>query len=100
KLVEKIPAAINANDVASKGLLQEKVEEDDRLEVAKAGLVTHWQTLTGYKPAAYNTAMLWQYTDSPLNGKPSTNFKTINRNTVLFSFAKQKITITDLLQYL
>jgi peptidyl-prolyl cis-trans isomerase SurA len=100
KLIQIIPAAIDANDLAARGLLQEKVEQDDRLETAKQQLVQRWQILTNYKPAPYSTAKLWQYTDSALNNSSLSNFKTINKNTVLFSFAKQKITVTDWLQYL
>ncbi|TKK71927.1 hypothetical protein FC093_02625 [Ilyomonas limi] len=100
KLVQKIPPAINANDLASKGILQQQVEEGDRLQLAKQKLVQHWQTLTGYKPAAYNTTALWQYTDSALNNGSLATFKNIHKNTVLFSFTKQKITVTDWLQYL
>lgn len=99
KLTQKIPAAINANDIAAKGTLQEKVEHDDRLQIARQQLAQRWQTLTGYKPSPYNAATLLKYTDSILNGEPVTAFKTINKNTVLFSFAKQKITVADWLQY-
>lgn len=100
KLVQKIPSAFDANDLASKGMLQQKVEEDDRLDLAKQQLAKRWQALTGYKPAPYNAAQLWQYTDSTLDNAPVNAIKTINKNTVLFSFAKQKITVADWLQYL
>jgi len=99
KLIQKIPAAIDPNDLASKGILQEKVEADDRLDMAKQQLAKRWQTLTGYKPGVYNAATLWKYTDSSINGRSLTSFTTINKNTVLFSFTKQKITVADWLQY-
>ena len=56
--------------------------------------------MTGYKPATYDAATLWRYTDSASTGRPVTSFKTINKNTVLFSFTKQKITVADWLQYM
>jgi len=100
KLIQKIPSAIDPNDLASKGMLQQKVEEDDRLEMAKQQLLKHWQALAGYQPANYNAPMLWKYTDTALYNKPLTAFKTINKNTVLFSFARQKVTVADWLQFL
>jgi len=100
KLIQKIPVTIDPNDLASKGVLQQKVEEDDRLELAKRKLVQHWKTQTGYKPSTYDTASLWKYTDSALNSMQLPAYKTINKNTVLFSFARQKITVADWLQYL
>jgi peptidyl-prolyl cis-trans isomerase SurA len=100
KLIQKIPATIDPNDLASKGVLQQKVEEDERLELAKQKLVQQWKTLTGYKPATYDAATLWKYTDSALSGRPLTAFKTINKNTVLFSFTRQKVTVADWLQYM
>ena len=98
KLIEKIPTTIDPNDLASKGMLQQKVQEDERLELAKQKLVQRWKILTGYKPAAYDAATLWRYTDSASTGMPLTSFKTINKSTVLFSFTKQKITVADWLQ--
>ncbi len=100
RLTEEIPAAIDANDLTAKGLLQEKVEQDDRLSFAKQNLTRKWQITAGYKAAPYDTALLWKYTESALKGSSLAAFKTINKSTVLFSFARQKITVNDWLQYL
>ena len=45
KLIQKAPTTIDPNDLASKGALQQKVEADERLELAKQKLVQHWKTV-------------------------------------------------------
>ena len=51
---------------------------------------------TKYTPSAYNAKDLWAYTDSSLKkGKALSFIKTLHPQTVLFSFAKQKVTVAD-----
>lgn len=100
KLTAIEPAAKNADDITARAQMQEKVEGDDRLAIAKQNLVKQWQTLAHYTPATYNIAELWKYTDSSLQGASVKSFKNINSNTVLFSFTNKKISVTDWLQYI
>lgn len=78
--------------------LRKKVTEDNRLKVAKEKLYTKWKTKTGYKESVYNKTDLYKYTDSFKTGK-SIKVNAVNDSTVLFRFAKQKITASDFGNY-
>lgn len=100
KLVEKIPVVTDENDVINRAHLQEIVEQDNRLTIAKNKLIEKWMKQTKYTPATYNTKDLWAYTDSSLKkGQALTPYKNITAQTVLFSFAKQKVTASDWIKF-
>ncbi len=94
------PVSTDSNDVVSKGDLQQQVEKDNRLSVAKKNLVNKWFSVVKYKPAFYNAEALWKYTDSALNRKPNATVNAVNKKTVLFSFEKQNITANDWIIFL
>ncbi|MGI8951186.1 MAG: peptidylprolyl isomerase [Chitinophagaceae bacterium] len=93
------PVSSDSNDVSAKAALQEQVQKDNRLAVAKKNLVTKWLRTTSYKPAQYDVNELWKYTDSTLKGKSTKAFKNINKQTILFSFEKQNITVNDWINF-
>jgi peptidyl-prolyl cis-trans isomerase SurA len=64
KLVETIPVVTDENDVINRAHLQEIVEQDNRLTIAKNALIEKWMKQTKYTPATYNAKDLWAYTDS------------------------------------
>ncbi|HWB27960.1 MAG TPA: peptidylprolyl isomerase [Chitinophagaceae bacterium] len=100
KLLTIEPVVTNENDVVNTAALQQRVESDDRLATAKSNLVNQWMTLTKYKKAAYNEKDLWRYTDSALATKNKVSYNGITTQTVLFSFAKQNVTVSNWLTYL
>jgi peptidyl-prolyl cis-trans isomerase SurA len=61
--------------------------------------VNKWMKLTGYKTVPYDAGELWAYTDSFYQGGNTRSFKKINDSTVIFTFAKQKITASDFAKY-
>ena len=100
KLIEIIPIVTDENDVINRAHLQEIVEQDNRLAIAKDALIEKWMKQTKYVPATYNEKGLWAYTDSSLNkGKAIPLYKNIAPQTVLFSFAKQKVTASDWIKF-
>lgn len=99
KLLEAKPAPADINDGAVYAGLQEKVTKDSRLEKAKAELVEKHMALIKYKPAPIKESELFVYTDSSIHDKSVGSFKTMNENTVLFSFTKQNVKISDWIKH-
>ena len=100
KLIEKEPSVKDTADLTVKAAMQEKVASDDRLSVAKKNLQKTWLSKTGYRPAVFNNVNLWKFTDSALaNGSASASATGITDNTVLFSFAKEKMTVADWMRF-
>ena len=99
KLIQK-NIVVDTNDIVVKAAIQQKVVADDRLSEAKQKLVENWLKATGYQPSVYNKTDLWIFTDSALSNGTTIHLKKLTNNTVLFSFAKKKITVADWLRYL
>ena len=100
KLIEKQSAVSDTSDITVKAAMQEKISADDRLVIAKQNLQKTWLAATGYKPAPYNKEELWKFTDSAIeNGNSGAPFKTLNNSTVLFSFTRKKIMVSDWIRY-
>jgi peptidyl-prolyl cis-trans isomerase SurA len=99
KLVEIIPVNTDANDVVTRGYLQQQVEKDGRLNAMKEQLTTSWLQQVGYKPSVYNTQDLWALTDSASKGVVLKSYKSIAANTTIFSFSKQNYTALDFINY-
>jgi len=100
KLLIVQPVVTKEDDVVNTAGLQQLIETSDRLNIAKNNLAQQWQTLTGYKKAAYNEQDLWHYTDSALTHKDKVAFKGINSQTILFTFKKQNITAGNWVTFL
>lgn len=99
KLLDIIPVPKNLDDPIIAAAFREKVEKDDRLTQSRKMLVNKWMKLTAYKTVAYDAKELWAYTDSFYNGGNTKSFRKINDSTVIFTFAKQKITAGDFAKY-
>ena len=100
KLIEIQPVNTNFNDAIALANLKTSVEKDARLSIYKNAKVKQWLVQTNYTPSVYNTTALWMFTDSALYNKPLKKYQAITDSTVLFSFAKQKITVSNWVQYL
>ena len=100
KFIEEKPVGMDETNVISRASLQEAIERDNRLGTARAALIEKWLKDTKYTKAAYDEKSLWAYTDSSIKkGKAAASFKGITAQTVLFSFAQQKITAANWVQY-
>ncbi|HEY2726817.1 MAG TPA: peptidylprolyl isomerase [Parafilimonas sp.] len=102
KLDEIIRVAADENDVSFAAWIQTQIQNDGRLDAAKNSLVDKWLVVTGFKKAAYNKTDLWYYTDSVLKNTQALpgQYKGITTATIIFQFAKKKITVKDWIDYL
>lgn len=103
KLVEAVPVTNDINDVLNYAYLQEKVQNDGRLNEAKNRLLEKWYTQTKFKEDIFNKDDLWAFTDSALEAGEETNpaaYKSIKPTTVMFEFAKEKVTANDWLKFI
>jgi peptidyl-prolyl cis-trans isomerase SurA len=98
KLVQAIPAGIDITNVETLAALQEKVQKDDRLALAKKSMIDKQISLIKYRPAPFDQSELWRFTDSAVNGKSTAGLK-LNGKTLLFSYASQKLTASDWCNY-
>jgi len=99
KLLEINAVSKDSSDIVTKGLLQQQVQRDDRLTIAKQRLVEDWLKVTQFKQASFNENNLWRYTDSALHNKDTRSIKDITPQTALFSFTKQTFRVKDWIQY-
>ncbi len=98
RLVDTKPVSPSFNDAQFVAYLKEKVQRDSRLTSAKKSLTDKHLNLIKYKAAPYNAQELWMFTDSFLANK-KVLAKQVNDQTVLFSFATQKITAGDWVKF-
>src|ERR1051326_3177650 len=64
KLIAIEPVNRDGNDVVNRAHLQELIEQDQRLALAKEKLTEKWMQQTKYANAVYNAKDLWAYSDS------------------------------------
>jgi peptidyl-prolyl cis-trans isomerase SurA len=95
KLLEITPANRNIDDPVNVSLLKQQVERDNRLTIAKKGLIKKWMSLCGFKSFSIDEQAFLLFTDSAIAGKSLTGIEKMKPETVLFSFTKQKVTGAD-----
>lgn len=102
KLVEAITPATDENDVTYTAFLQQQIQNDGRLDLAKQNLTKKWMLQTHFKNADYNKTDLWNYTDTALmrGDKLPESVKSIKPSTVLFGFEKKNYTVTEWIAFL
>jgi peptidyl-prolyl cis-trans isomerase SurA len=103
KLVEAVPVSADENDVVNTAYLQQQIQADGRLDLAKKNLVHTWLPLVHFKNENYNRNDLWSFTDSVISeedNKMPAAVKTIKPATILFQFEKKKYTVSDWIDYL
>jgi len=93
------PIPSDKSDAEFMGRLETQVQGDARIEISRKAFLANVLKKAGYKKASYNADQLWAYTDSTLTNKPVPAKTTINQTVVLFSFAKQNITVRDWLAF-
>ncbi len=97
--IERIPVSSTRESTAMDALKQ-KVQSDNRIQVSKQALANKVMRMAGYKKGAYNEKLLWIYADSAWTDSKLPQAPTLNDNTVLFSYPKQKVTAIDFVKYL
>lgn len=99
KLLEIKPVATDLNDPGVLANFQEKVTKDNRIQRSKQDLIEKKLTLLKFKPAKYNEKDLFTFTDSAVLNPNFSNIKGVNKNTLLFSFAKQNVKVRDWIDF-
>ena len=93
-----VPVETNRENIEARALLQNKVQKDARLELARKKMLDSQMKSIGYKPAMFNKTELWRYTDSMLARKPFAS-AVMNDKTVLFSFTRKKVSAAEWLDF-
>jgi len=91
--------AVPKDKAASLDGYQAMVREDARIEMARENLQKDILKKINFKQNTYDEKALWTVTDNYLSANKVTPTKTINQNTVLFSFAKSNVKVIDWLRY-
>ena len=99
KLIEAKPVSADPDSPAVLANLEEKVSKDSRMEKSKSELIKKTLSLIKYKPAVYNERNLFVFTDSAILKTNPAVVKGINKNTLLFSFAKQNVKAIDWINF-
>ena len=100
KLVEIVPIAKSLDNADYAALLKTKLDNSDRLAIAKKNLISKWKELTGFRKAFYSEASAWAFADSTIQDKPTDDLIAVaNDSTLLFSFKKQNVKLFDFIQY-
>ena len=81
-------------------LMRQHVLADPRVNVSKRILLQRILSQSDFKRASVDENELWIVTDSGLRNKPINPSGAINNKTVLFSFAKKDILVSDWITYL
>jgi peptidyl-prolyl cis-trans isomerase SurA len=99
KRLKATPVVTDKSNHAYMEELERQVQDDARIEVARKAFNQKVLKTIGYKKGTYNSAQLWAYSDSTLLNKPIPRGTTISPATVIFSFARQQITVKDWLAF-
>lgn len=90
----------SSDQTIAKAQIQQRVENDERLMIARKNLVKKWMEKTKFQPASYDEKQLWIFTDNALNKTGSKASKIITDNTLLFSFETSRVYVKDWLKFL
>jgi peptidyl-prolyl cis-trans isomerase SurA len=99
KLIEAKAVTGNQNDAAVLSELEEKVAKDNRMDKSKNELLQKKLSLVKFKQAKYNQKDLFSFTDSAIKKANLQSIKAISKNTLLFSFAKQNVKVSDWIDF-
>ncbi|HNE93900.1 MAG TPA: peptidylprolyl isomerase, partial [Chitinophagaceae bacterium] len=99
KLLDIIPVSNNFSDPVTVSNIKNQIERTDRMAFAKKALVKNWMNICKYKKEPFDEKDFMIYTDSALANINFTGYKNIKPETVLFSFAKQKITVAEWIKF-
>lgn len=95
KRISVVPVNSNKNDEKERQLLRAKVEQSDRIDIAKQILTQKVIKQANYQRLPFDEAQLWALSDSIFSSKkPAIPIK-LEMGTALFKLAKQSITVTD-----
>jgi peptidyl-prolyl cis-trans isomerase SurA len=100
KLVEALPIIKNAEDPIYQASLKLKLDNSDRLAIAKKNLISKWKSLIVFRKAFFNETAAWAFIDSSIQEKSTADLIAVaNDSTLVFAFKKQNIKLFDFIEY-
>jgi len=100
KLIEALPIIKNAEDPIYQASLKVKLDNSDRLAIAKKNLISKWKGLIGFRKAFFNETSAWAFIDSTIQEKNTDDLIAFaNDSTLVFEFKKQNIKLFDFIEY-
>lgn len=100
KLLEVYAVPKTLDDVNYAATLKSKLDNSDRLTIAKKSLLSKWKTSTGFKKGFFDANNVFAYTDSIIMDRPiETFYGVVSDSTILFNFKKQNIKVADFIEY-
>lgn len=101
KLLDKVPVVSDKKDANNMAYLRQRINADNRMEIAKANLVKNLQGKIGFQPnSALNKKALWQYCDSVGIGAAPLKLLAVNNKTELFKYTSQSVNADDFVKYI
>jgi peptidyl-prolyl cis-trans isomerase SurA len=98
--VERVPVNTDKNKADALAQIKLAVQSDNRIQLSKQSLAQKMIKTGGYKKAVYPEKQLWVYMDSVYNDKKAPQLPLMNDKTLLFSFPKQKVLVSDFAKYI
>lgn len=95
KLMEILPVPKDANEPNYAVALKQRVENSERLSIAKKNLVKKWMIQTKFRRAFYNEQQVFEFADSSWQNKIKPAFGIVNDSTILFSFEKLDVKLAE-----
>lgn len=95
KLIDILPVPKDANEPNYAAALRQRVENSERLNVAKKNLVKKWMVLTKFRKSFYNEQQVFEFADSSWQNKIKPAFVIVNDSTILFSFEKLDVKLAE-----
>lgn len=95
KLLDILPVSTDYNDPVTISNIKQQIETTDRIVIAKKALIKNWMVACKYKKEPFDEKEFLQFSDSAYVNGSLKGFKKIKPETVLFSFAKEKITAAE-----
>ncbi|MFN2457016.1 MAG: peptidylprolyl isomerase [Chitinophagaceae bacterium] len=99
KLLNRLPVNTNPNNVKAILALREKVEQNERINIAKTILVQKVLKDAGYKRSSFRDTDLWAYTDSVLGKPNSASAVNLSGGMALFKIGDKDATVNDWSKY-
>lgn len=90
----------SGDQTIAKALIQQRIEGDERLLIARKGLIEKWLQKTKFQPASYNEKQLKVFSDSVVRNVRTGSSRSISNNTLLFSFETKKVYVKDWVKFL
>jgi peptidyl-prolyl cis-trans isomerase SurA len=95
KLLDILPVSTDFNDPVTVSNIKQQIESSDRIVIAKKTLIKKWMVACKYKKEPFDENEFLKFSDSAYTNGSLKEFKKIKPETILFSFAKEKVTAAE-----